>query len=130
MSKISWFKSLWLSSKEREILEEAYKKEEDIQRFGIPSDAPSKPVNTYEETEKKIEEMVPTKPYKNIFYSNGIVTVVFSDGDVFSTPVGNKIPQLVARLETKQAILDFLNPKPEVALEEPVVVAPEVEQEN
>lgn len=68
---MNWFKTLWLNSEEREILKAAKEKKD----FPVIEPVVVKP-------EPQIE--ISTKPYKNIFYSNGNLTVVFKDGTMIS----------------------------------------------
>lgn len=60
---MKWFKTLWLSSEEREILRKAKATPEVV----------SQPIIDMDE-----------KPYKNVFYANNNLTVVFKDGTMLS----------------------------------------------
>jgi hypothetical protein len=60
---MTWFKTMWLSSKERAILREAKEREKNPQPVQVDID---------------------TKPYQKIIYSNGNLTVIMKDGTVFS----------------------------------------------
>lgn len=73
---MQWFKMLWLNSDEREILRAAKEKK----------DAPVTP------TIVAPVEVDNGRPYKNIFYSNRNLTVVFKDGNVFTR--ANATPEL------------------------------------
>lgn len=66
---MNWFKTLWLSSEEREILRKA-KNNELVEK---PS-----PLSAL------IPEDMHKKPYQKIIYSNGTVTVIFNDGTTIS----------------------------------------------
>lgn len=66
---MKWFKMLWLNSEERELLQEGKKKPEAY----VP------PLTT-----EQVDELLNPRPYKNVYYSNGNLTVVFKDGNVIS----------------------------------------------
>ena len=74
---MKWFKMLWLTSEEREILKKAKEKPEST------SVTPPISYPSYQPADSIYREDV-TKPYKNIFYSNKNLTVVFRDGTMLS----------------------------------------------
>lgn len=73
---MNWFKTLWLTSEEREILRQGKEKKLAPEPVVIPA-----PI---------IEDN--SKPYKNIFYSNNNLTVVFKDGTMLSK---SNVPMLL-----------------------------------
>lgn len=77
---MSWFKTLWLTSEEREILRKAKEQK----------NAPVPVVVGQPVTKEYVDEQISTKPYKNIFYSNGNLTVVFKDGTMVSKTGANQ----------------------------------------
>lgn len=71
--KKNWFKMLWLSSEERAILRAGLEKKPE----------PVELVSPRKEDQIQVSDSgisVPDKPYKNIYYSNGNLTVVLKDG--------------------------------------------------
>ena len=70
---MNWFKTIWLSSEEREILRKGKEKKE------VSYVAP--PIVKQDEN---LYTEISGKPYKNIFFSNSNLTVVFRDGTMVS----------------------------------------------
>lgn len=105
---MNWFKSLWLTSEEREILKKAKEYNEDVHL--IP--------NVVQEIKKKVEEWDTTrKPYKKLIYSGKTINVIFRDGTSFSTnDVEMDTFVKVRESKTEEEILTLLSPKKEVEI--------------
>lgn len=80
---MNWFKSIWLTSEERALLQEAKNKT-------IQTD-----VKTYTENEivERLQEAIEReklkRPYRKVMYNGGYIQVIFNDGSVFSK---NEVP--------------------------------------
>lgn len=70
---MNWFKSMWLTSEERQILRDAKKAKNKTMEVYSTSDSIV--------TRERIEE---PRCYKKLSYSNKNITVVFNDGDFLS----------------------------------------------
>lgn len=100
------FKMLWLTSEEREILRNAKKvatiTKEDVADIVRQELTASKSTQTA--SDSYMSEMT-GKPYKNIFYSNQNITVVFKDGSMVSKAgVGQEIFNKVKNASTQTDI--------------------------
>lgn len=96
---MKWFKTMWLSSKERAILKQAEERQ-----FSAP------PL-----TEEQIN-VLNKKPYKNIFYSNRNLTVVLQNGTVLSkanapTEVFQQVKDADSEDEILVLLVDVERPK-------------------
>src|SRR5882672_6220435 len=67
---MKWFKMLWLNSEERQILKEGKRAPE--------------PISPSQTVELTADFKVSSPAYKNLFYSNQNLTVVFNDGTMTS----------------------------------------------
>lgn len=104
------FKMLWLTSEEREILRNAKKAtpvtKEEVASIVRQELTESKRTDTLVDTSGTI---FPGKVYKNIFYSNQNITVVFPDGDMISKAgVGQELFKKVKNATTRKEIEDAL----------------------
>lgn len=110
---MSWFKTLWLTSEEREILRKAKEQK----------NAPVPVVVEQLVTKEYVDEQISTKPYKNIFYSNGNLTVVFKDGTMVSKTGANQELFSAVKTADSQTTIENLmierivEPKPAVKQE-------------
>lgn len=108
---MGWFKFGWLSSKERKEIIEL--KEENIKLKNTYDELVDKNVTI---TQKDVSLQV--KPYKNVFYSNKNLTVIFQDGTMVSLPmVEQDIFNKVRIATTKQEIDMILFPPKAVEYE-------------
>ena len=104
---MKWFKTIWLNSEEREILKRAKELKEN------PIVSASAPVIKQEEVE------ISTKPYRNILYSNGILTVVFKDGTTVSKSnvdqdIFNSVKDSISQTDIEKLMIQkVVNPEPE-----------------
>lgn len=96
---MNWFKMLWLTSEEREILKRAKEaKEKQQEKDKVPS--------------PDLQPAVippPLRSYKNIIFSNGNITVVFDDGVVLDKMgVDKDFLQKVREAKTQKEIEDMM----------------------
>jgi hypothetical protein len=114
---MKWFKMLWLTSEERKILKEAKEKQEKDNREGDSGYTPPSTSTTEQSTIPPrhimdyglMEPKAPDRPYKNILYCDGHITVVFANGDVIcKTGVDNSLFQDVKSAKTQSEIEDLL----------------------
>lgn len=102
---MNWFKSMWLTSEERQILKDAKKKKQEF----IKTLETAKPEPIFIGQEKTLS-VAPTKPYSKIIYSNSkYLTVIFKDESILSkSDVDRETFDLVKLGETQQQIEDLL----------------------
>lgn len=88
----NWFKTLWLTSKEREALKRA--------ELGNLNDESPSP---------KFEPDIQSRPYTKLIYSNGNITVIFEDGDVISKSDANlTLYEAVKRADSRSEIENMM----------------------
>ncbi len=102
MAKINWFKSLWLNSEERALLKQALEDKETLSTTSVTHTTTDRDGNIR-------EEAYSTKPYKNIFYSNKVVTVVMTSGLVLTKQnVDKDFVQKIAGAQTEEFIFNLM----------------------
>lgn len=96
---MNWFKFDWFGSKERKQLQS----ERDLNEILIQhSEALTKEIVKSRE--------VASKPYKNLYYTSDIVTVVLQDGTLLSKQVDKSVFEQIREANTEKEILDLLSP--------------------
>lgn len=102
---MKWFNFTWFGSAERKRLEE----ENDLLRKSVEN------YKRLTEADKKVVRAVEEKPYKNVFFNAGIITVVFTDGTVLSKSDVNKdfLQKVLACLKSEDILELFTEKLPE-----------------
>ena len=95
---MNWFKALWLTSEEREILKNA-KKTKEIVETAISIQ------NSMNVTQ---EDIIEPKCYTKLIYSNKNITVVFSDGDYISLSNVDQDKFFMVKNATSKEEIEFI----------------------
>lgn len=118
---MNWFKSLWLTSEERQILKEA--KESKLRQLNQPTVTKSATVLQ--------EDILVPRPYSKLLYSNRNITVIFPDGDIMTaSDIDMKIFEDVREATSKAYIQTLLIGKVPVTEELEVIKEKQLVKDN